>query len=148
MLNKTFDLKNILESFTDLRISELLDVPKEQTKKDRLRINSKEIAGVYIFWWTGSKESLGKLNRRIRLKGKVSEENIIKNKDKTHVLHDVEWSTDWFPEELNDRYALYVGKSTKLANRFALHLKMGTSHKDWRESLLTETDIHGKKNQN
>lgn len=145
MLNKTFDLKNILESFTDLRISELLDVPKKQTKKEALRDHSKEIAGVYIFWWTGSKESLGKLNRRIRLKGKVADENIIKGANKEHVNHDIECCTNWFPEEVKDRYALYVGKSTKLANRFALHLKMGTSHEDWRKSLLTETDIHGKK---
>lgn len=143
MLNNTFELKNMLESFTDIRISELLDLPKKQTKKEELRDHSNEIAGVYIFWWTGSIESLEKLNRRIRLKGKVSEEKTIK--DKPHVLHNVEWNTNWFPEEVKDRYALYVGKTTKLANRFAMHLKMGTSHKDWRDSLLTETDIHENK---
>lgn len=65
--------------------------------------------GVYAFWWLGKKSKLLNSNRHIVLKG-LAEKPV-----------DVEFK-DWWPPEL-EYPCLYVGKSTKIKKRFALHLK-------------------------
>lgn len=90
---------------------------KEHAFKNSLSLpknieNKEPIAGVYVFWWVGSKEDLFKLSTRIKLKGK-------KQKD-GHIFHEINYDISWFPD-LN-RYALYVGKSTNIYSRFKQHL--------------------------
>lgn len=73
------------------------------------KINLPEAAGVYGFWWLGEKEVLLKSNRQIVLKG-PGELDV-----------EVEFQ-DWWPSELQFP-CLYIGKSTNIKKRFALHLK-------------------------
>lgn len=71
-----------------------------------------ESPGVYAFWWLGSKSELLSANRRIVLKGPGGKS--------VHVEYH-----DWWPEELVYP-CLYVGKSTNIKKRFALHIKSGS----------------------
>jgi len=76
------------------------------------RISLPETAGVYAFWWIGSKEELLASNRHIVLKG-PGERPV-----------DVTYG-DWWPKELLYP-CLYVGKSTNIKKRFSLHIKRGS----------------------
>jgi hypothetical protein len=69
--------------------------------------------GVYAFWWLAPKAELIAANRHIVLKG-PSERPV-----------DVEYK-DWWPTELVHP-CLYVGKSTNIKKRFALHIKRGSA---------------------
>ncbi|MGM0478659.1 MAG: hypothetical protein ACQERC_05500 [Bacteroidota bacterium] len=89
------------------------------------------IAGVYVFWWSGSISELKKLNRKILLKGK--------KRGDCFLYFPVEWQTDWLtPVKLNERthYAVYVGKSTSLRSRFVQHLCLKSKHQDWKNETL------------
>jgi len=77
------------------------------------RIGLPEDPGVYAFWWVGEKAELLSGNRHIVLKG-PREQPV-----------DVQYQ-DWWPDELSYP-CLYVGKTTNLKNRFALHIKRGST---------------------
>ena len=68
--------------------------------------------GVYAFWWVAPKAQLMVANRRMVLK------------DPNQQPVDVEYG-DWWPPELQYP-CLYVGKSTNIRKRFALHLNQGS----------------------
>lgn len=70
-------------------------------------------AGVYAFWWTGSREQLLQANRHIVLKGPGGKSV------------DVHYH-DWWPAEAPFP-CLYVGKATNLRRRFREHLLPGTA---------------------
>lgn len=77
------------------------------------RINLPEEAGVYAFWWMGSREELMNADcLKVLLKGPKG------------ILREIEFE-DWWPPEL-EYPCLYVGKSTNLKNRFSLHIKNGS----------------------
>jgi len=76
------------------------------------RILLPEDPGVYAFWWVGERKSLLNANRQLVLKGPGSQ------------LVKVEYK-DWWPADLAFP-CLYVGKSTNIRKRFALHLKRGS----------------------
>ncbi|SDX24288.1 hypothetical protein [Lysobacter enzymogenes] len=65
--------------------------------------------GVYAFWWIATKSELMSANRHIVLKGPRGQ------------AVDVEYR-DWWPNELAYP-CLYVGKTTNIKKRFALHIK-------------------------
>lgn len=68
-----------------------------------------EEPGVYAFWWIGDRAALLASNRTVVLKGP--------NKVRVNVEY-----RDWWPSEL-PYPCLYVGKSTNIKKRFALHIK-------------------------
>jgi hypothetical protein len=69
--------------------------------------------GIYAFWWLGDKDVLLQANRQMTLKG-PGEKPVT-----------VEYG-DWWPKEL--KYpCLYVGKTTKIKNRFSMHIRNGTN---------------------
>jgi hypothetical protein len=68
-----------------------------------------EAPGVYAFWWIGDRAELMASNRTVSLKGP------------NEVRVNVEYR-DWWPEEL-PYPCLYVGRSTNIKKRFALHIK-------------------------
>jgi len=76
------------------------------------RISLPEDPGVYAFWWVGDRERLLNANRQIILKGPGSHPVMVEYKD-------------WWPSDLAFP-CLYVGKSTNIRKRFALHLKRGS----------------------
>jgi hypothetical protein len=116
--------------FKTLPFSKLIDIKKSKTTCFDKGLNQ---PGIYVFWWVGTKKELEGLNRKILLKGKVDKLSKEHNGKLGHHCHEIDFSADWFPKN-SDRYALYVGKSTNIAKRFSLHLKMGTSHEKWNES--------------
>jgi len=69
-------------------------------------------AGVYAFWWMGSRRKLMQANLNIRLAGPGGEKK------------DVEYQ-DWRPDGI-DYPCLYVGRTTNLRKRFGQHLLRGT----------------------
>jgi hypothetical protein len=71
-----------------------------------------EEPGVYAFWWTADRAELLAGNCHIVLKG-PAEKPV-----------DVEYK-DWWPKNLKFP-CLYVGKTTNIKNRFALHIKRGS----------------------
>ena len=73
------------------------------------KVDLPEVAGVYAFWWVGSKDKLMSSNRHIVLKGPKN------------LPVGVEFK-DWWPDELIYP-CLYVGKSTNIKKRFCLHIK-------------------------
>lgn len=76
------------------------------------RVALPEDPGVYAFWWIAERAELLAGNRHIVLKGP------------RELPVDVEYK-DWWPEDLAYP-CLYVGKSTNLKKRFALHIKRGS----------------------
>jgi hypothetical protein len=72
-------------------------------------IDLPEAPGVYAFWWVAQKSELMAANRHIVLKGPKE------------LPVDVEYK-DWWPPELVYP-CLYVGKTTNIKKRFALHIK-------------------------
>ncbi len=70
-------------------------------------------AGVYAFWWIGSRTQLMQANRHIVLKGPGG------------ISVDVHYR-DWWPTDA-PYPCLYVGKATNLRRRFAQHLLRGTA---------------------
>jgi hypothetical protein len=65
--------------------------------------------GVYAFWWMGKKAELMSADRHMILKGPSGRDAKVEYKD-------------WWPPEL-PYPCLYVGKSTNIKKRFALHIK-------------------------
>jgi hypothetical protein len=65
--------------------------------------------GVYAFWWIGDRAALLASNRTVVLKGP--------NEARVNVEY-----RDWWPAGL-PYPCLYVGKSTNIKKRFALHIK-------------------------
>ena len=76
-------------------------------------IDLPEQPGVYAFWWVASKAQLMAANQYIVLNG-PNQQPV-----------DVEYE-DWWPPELQYP-CLYVGKSTNIRKRFALHIKQGSA---------------------
>lgn len=72
----------------------------------------RELPGVYAFWWVADKAELLSGNRHIVLKGPAEKPVNVEYKD-------------WWPEDLAYP-CLYVGKSTNIKKRFALHIKRGS----------------------
>jgi len=72
-------------------------------------IDLPDTAGVYAFWWVGSKETLLQSNTQIILQGV--------NKQDVHIEYEA-----WWPDYLAYP-CLYVGKSTNIKKRFSLHIK-------------------------
>ena len=68
-----------------------------------------EAPGVYAFWWIGDRAELMASNRTVVLKGP--------NQVRVNVQYG-----DWWPKEL-PYPCLYVGKSTNIKKRVALHIK-------------------------
>lgn len=134
MLEKSFNLEDIVKQFTTRDLGVLIDTDKQTTLKTSLF--QKPVSGIYIFWCTGLLEELDSYHHNLLIKGKVSADNTIKGKDKKHDYHRITFDIDWFPEEIYDQFALYVGKSTNIANRLGMHLKMGTSHQKWQKKML------------
>jgi hypothetical protein len=72
-----------------------------------------DIPGVYAFWWLGDKDELLNANTHMMLKGPGGESMSVEYRD-------------WWPSEL--KYpCLYVGKTTRIKNRFSMHIRNGTS---------------------
>jgi hypothetical protein len=69
--------------------------------------------GVYAFWWLGEKRVLLNANTQITLKGPGEKPVSVSYKD-------------WWPSEL-EYPCLYVGKTTRIKNRFSLHIRNGTT---------------------
>lgn len=65
--------------------------------------------GVYAFWWVGERPALLQSSRRVVLAGPGGNRRAVEYED-------------WWPSELIYP-CLYVGKSTNLRKRFALHIK-------------------------
>ena len=87
---------------------------KQNNQKNR--VNLPEETGVYAFWWMGSREELMEADcLKVLLKGPKG------------ILGKIEFE-DWWPPEL-EYPCLYVGKSTNLKKRFALHIKNGSSER-------------------
>lgn len=99
-----------------------------------------KVSGIYVFWWSGTKEDLKKLNRKILLQGK-------KDGDTFH-WHPIEWQMDWLvPVEIEkneNHYALYVGKSTTLRNRIRQHFHFSVDHESWKTNLDKPKNNQGK----
>ncbi|MEE9103142.1 GIY-YIG nuclease family protein [Pseudomonas nitroreducens] len=76
------------------------------------RIDLPEEPGVYAFWWIADRSKLLTANRRIVLKG-PGERPV-----------EVEYG-EWWPHDLAYP-CLYVGKTTNIRKRFALHIKRGS----------------------
>lgn len=144
MLQKSFNLQEIINLFTSRELVDLIDNDKKTTLKSSLF--QKPVSGIYIFWYNGSVAELDTYHRHLLIKGKVSADNTIKEKDKKHDFHRITFDTGWFPEEIKNQFALYVGKSTNIANRFGMHLKMGTSHTCWKEKMLDKSLDHEDQN--
>lgn len=89
-------------------------------------IDVPEKPGVYAFWWTGPKETLLAGTRDIKLKGpKIKPESPDANsKDSDENWVNVDYH-DWWPDCL-DYPCLYIGKTTKLKQRFRQHIMLGT----------------------
>jgi|GEM_PF-2678078 len=103
----------------------------KETENFELPKIASDISGIYIFWWVGPKDELDKLSRKILLKGKAIKNRELKeNQSLTHVIHEIEYQTSWFPQLENNRYALYVGRSTSIYDRFLLHRYRKTL-RDW-----------------
>lgn len=75
-------------------------------------IDLPERPGVYAFWWVAPKTQLMAANRHIVLNG-PNQQPV-----------DVEYEEGWPPELQYP--CLYVGKSTNIRKRFALHIKPGS----------------------
>lgn len=140
MLHSKFSIKELFSTnqsdssnhkFKTLPMSELIDINKSKTSCSGKGLNH---SGIYIFWWTGTKVELEGLNKQIRLKGKVNKDATPENLEEKHHFHNIEFSTKWFPELEQQRYALYVGKSTNIENRLRWHLKVGTTHNNWKKA--------------
>ncbi len=82
--------------------------------------NFLDISAVYGFWWTGSKKKLIDGKRDIELKGPGN------NK-----LHTITWQLSWFPDKLNNKYPLYIGKTQNLQQRISQHLCNNIKSKKW-----------------
>lgn len=65
-------------------------------------------AGVYVFWWIGSRSDLMASNRHISIKGPGGRRVAIE-------------FMDWWPSDL-PHPCLYVGKTTNIRQRFAQHV--------------------------
>lgn len=78
-------------------------------------IDLPETSGVYAFWWLSPKSDLMAANRQIALKGPKGK------------LVNVEYR-DWWPADLQYP-CLYIGKSTNIKKRFALHIKRGSPNR-------------------
>jgi len=90
------------------------------------------VAGIYIFYWTGKLEELEKLSRKIRIQGKAIKKHLITDESGKHESHKIEFLTSWFPDLGENRFALYVGKSTNIFQRFNKHQYRKTiQHEDW-----------------
>lgn len=77
------------------------------------RIDLPAEPGVYAFWWMAPEADLMAANRHIVLSGP--------NRQPVDVEYD-----DWWPTSVRFP-CLYVGKSTNIKNRFALHIKRSSS---------------------
>lgn len=71
-----------------------------------------EDAGVYAFWWLGDKESLLNGRTDITLKGPSGAPVQVKYEN-------------WWPDDV-PHPCLYIGKSTNIKKRFAMHIRNGT----------------------
>lgn len=102
-----------------------------------------EKAGVYVFWWSGKFNELKNKHLHIQIKGKhvSGKDRITGNYSEVNHIHKLTYNPDWLtPIKLEGQetefYPLYVGKSTNILNRLGLHLKLGTKHTEWRNSIL------------
>ncbi|WP_421879790.1 hypothetical protein [Marinoscillum sp.] len=88
--------------------------------------------GVYAFWLDNRDKKAKNLHRSLQIKGRqLNKETIKKNKkDEKFEMHQVLW--DWNLDD--DFILLYVGKSSRVSNRIAEHLKLGT--KKWKVNPL------------
>jgi hypothetical protein len=68
--------------------------------------------GVYAFWWIGEKATLLAANRTVLVKGS--------KRRRVQITYG-----DWWPETLAYP-CLYIGKTTSLKDRFALHIMSGS----------------------
>lgn len=135
-LTKQFSLELLQSSdWKTERMENILHATKSKSafKKEMER------SGVYVFWWTGSLDTLEKLHKHIEIQGKVNVDQ--KEEGDRHHRHRISFHKEWLTQvkigEMQETaVALYVGKSTNVLRRFGLHMKTKTEHENWRNSIL------------
>jgi hypothetical protein len=111
--NRAVEVRIAWESLTAAMLTAApVRAVKDIAAGDRGPIDLPSRAGVYAFWWMGSRERLMGANRHIALKGPGGK------------TVDVYYH-DWWPDDAPFP-CLYVGKATDLKKRFSQHLKRGT----------------------
>lgn len=123
-------INNNLEQLRKIRIQKMREVCK-QYKNRSYYLSSlllPDEGGVYVFWWTGSKEDFhNKVNRELDLAGP----------DKRRVK--VAITDDWL-NSFNNNICLYVGKNhDSLKKRVSKHLRLATE-RDYSNSVNIFTE--------
>ena len=96
-------------------------------------------SGLYVFWWTGSRETLqqGVLNHlikgkeykpihddeRYRLANLTLPELLTSDKGKRYLLQPVIYDFEWIVDDKGERCALYAGKASGVFERIRAHLQ-------------------------
>jgi hypothetical protein len=141
MLNSEFSIEKLFpnnnevatkDQFKTSPFSELIKLKNSKTTLFKEDFNQ---PGIYVFWWIGDEEDLKNLNTKILIKGKVDNKSTDQNGKPGHYYHKIDFSAKWNPTFSPSKIALYVGKSTNIANRFSLHLKTKTLHSHWNNTM-------------